>query len=129
MASPACLKDSTTLGSAAAQALLTKISNFNVLVKRHAFPKEASSVLQDALDCTFSLALSLHKNAPLALNAYSLFIFFSRLLLLPLPKGCQGRFVDAVLQKRCELPHAGDIQRLILDSHERGSILQGNGIH
>ncbi len=52
------------------------------------------------------------------MSAYSLFILFPRLLLRPLPNGCQGRFADAVLRKRCDLLREGDIQRLILDSHE-----------
>ena len=42
-------------------------------------------------------------------------------LIAPLPNGCQCRFADVVLRKRCELLHAGDIQRLILDSHEAPS--------
>jgi hypothetical protein len=108
---------STPLG-AKKKMLLSEISNFNVPVKRRAFPKEAPSLLRDALECTLSLALSLHMNSPLALSAYSLSILFPRLLMRPLPNGCQGRFVDAVLRKRCELLHAGDIQRLTLDSHE-----------
>ena len=103
MTSPAGLHVSTTPGSDAAQALmdimrrspegeeawlLSEISCFNVPVKRRSFPKEASLALRDALDYTLSLALSLHKNSPLALSAYSLFILFPRLLLRPLPNGC-----------------------------------------
>jgi hypothetical protein len=52
------------------------------------------------------------------MSAYSLFILFPRLLLRPFPNGCQGRFSDAVLRKRCDLLLEGDLQRLILDSHE-----------
>jgi hypothetical protein len=98
--------------------LLSEISSFNVPVKRRSFPKEASLALRDALDYTLSLALSLHRNSPVALSAYSLFILFPRLLLRPLPNGCQGRFADAIFRKRCDLLLAGDIHRLILDSHE-----------
>ncbi len=101
--------------------LFSEISNFNVSVKRRAFPKEALSAQRDTLDCILSLALSLHTNSPLALSAYSLFILFPRLLLRPLPNGCQGRFADDFIRKRCELLHAGDIQQLILDSHEAES--------
>jgi hypothetical protein len=80
------------------------------------------------LDCTLSLALSLHMNSPMALSANSLFILFPRLLLRPLPYGCQCRFADVVLRKRCELLHAGDIHRLIMDSHEAQSDLEKRSV-
>jgi hypothetical protein len=131
--SPASLQDNTKPGSSAAQALmdimrrspegedkwlLTKISNFNVPVKHRSFPKEASSTLRDTLDCTLSMALSLHGDSPMALSAYSLFILFYRLLLRPLPTGCHSRFADAAQRKRCELLLAGEVQRLLMDSNE-----------
>ncbi len=98
--------------------LLSEISNFNVPVKRRSFPKEASFALRDALDHTLSLAVSLHKDSPLAMSAFTLFILFPRLLLRPLPNGCQGRVAEAVMRKRCDLLLAGHIQLLVRDSHE-----------
>jgi hypothetical protein len=68
--------------------LLNEITRFNVPVKRMAFPKAASTLLRDSLDVILSLALSLHKNSPMAFIAYSLFILFPRLLLIPLPTRC-----------------------------------------
>ncbi len=87
-------------------------------VKRRYFPKEASEQLRDAVDDILTLALSLHKNFALALCAYSLFVLFPRLLLRPLPNGCQGRFAEAALKRRCHLYETGNIGRLIMDSHE-----------
>ncbi len=133
MISPTTIQDITTPGTSAAQTLmdimqrfpeveekwlLSEISNFNVPVKWRSFPKEASSARRDALDHTLTLALSLHMSSPMAMSAFSLFILFPRLLLRPLPNGCQGRFAEAALRKRCDLPQAGDVQRLIQDSHE-----------
>ena len=54
----------------------------------------------------------------MAFNAYSLFDLFPRLCLRPLHDGCQGRFTDVVLRKRCSLLALGDVYRLIADSHE-----------
>ena len=98
--------------------LLNEISSHNVPVKRRSIPMEASEQLRDVLDSILSFALSLHKNSPLAFFAYSLFVLFPRLLLRPLPKCCQGRFVDADLQRRCQLYETGDIGRLLTDSYE-----------
>ena len=105
MASPAAIPGSSTPGSAAAHApqalmlyseggekkwLLDEISLFNVPVRRRCFPKEASRLLREALDATLSVALSLHSSSPLAFGAFSLGVLFPRLLLRPLPDGCQG---------------------------------------
>jgi len=98
--------------------LLKEISSHNAPVKRWYFPKEASEQLRDVLDSILALALSLHKNSPLALCAYSLFVLFPRMLLRPIPNGCQGRFVDAALKRRCHLYETGDIGRLLTDSYE-----------
>jgi hypothetical protein len=113
--SPAMTPGSSTPGSAAAQALkalmlnsaegeekwlMDEIALFNVPVKRCKFPKEASRLLRKALDETLSLAPSLHHSWPLAFSAYSLFIFFPRLLFRPLPDGCEGSFAAAALSRR-----------------------------
>jgi hypothetical protein len=98
--------------------LLNEITRFTVPVKRRAFPKEASTLLRDTLDVILSLALSLHKNFPKSFSAYSLFILFPILLLRPLPAGCQGCFADAALRNRSILFQAGEISRLINDSHD-----------
>ena len=98
--------------------LLNEISSHNVPVKRRSFPKDASEQLRDVLDSILTLALSLHKNSPLAFSAYSLFVLFMHLLLRPLPHGCQGRFADAALKRRCLLYVTGDIGRLLTDSYE-----------
>ena len=98
--------------------LLNEISSHNVPVKRRSFPKEASEQLRDVMDANLTLALSLHKNSPLAFCAYSLFVIFPRLLLRPLSNGCQERFAEATLKRRCHLYETGDIGRLIMDSHE-----------
>jgi hypothetical protein len=98
--------------------LLSEISGFNVPVKRRAFPKEASADPRDVLDNILSLAVSLHKNSPLALSAYFLFVLFPRILLRPLPNGCQGRFADAVFRRRCELYKSSEVLRLLSESHE-----------
>ena len=97
---------------------MSEISNYNVLVKHSSFPKEAFSVLRVALESIVALALSLHMNYSMAFSAYSLLVLFPRDLLRPLPNGCQGRFGDGVLRKRCELFNAGDIMRLITDSRD-----------
>jgi hypothetical protein len=82
---------STTLGSAAAQALqshmlyspegveswlLNEIYCYNVHVKRRCFPKEASKALRETMDEVLSLALSLHKSSPLVFIAFALFALF-----------------------------------------------------
>jgi len=97
--------------------LLNEISSHNVPVKRRSFPKEASEQLRDVLDAILTLALSLHKNSPLAFCVYSLFVLFPRMLFHPLSNGCQGRFAEAALKRRCPLYETGDIGRLIMDSH------------
>jgi hypothetical protein len=101
--------------------LLNEISLFNVPVKRMAFPKEASSLLRDTLDVILSLALSLKMNPSMAFNAYSLFILFPRLLLRPVPAGCQGRFAEAAFRNRCLLFQEGEISRLINESYDAQS--------
>jgi hypothetical protein len=98
--------------------LLNEISSHNVPVKRRSFPKEASEQLRDVMDAILTLALSLHKNSPLAFSAYSLFVLFPRLLLRPLPNGFQRRFADAALKQRFLLYVTGDICRLLTDSYE-----------
>jgi len=127
------MEGSSTPGSSAAQALqdlmiastggeenwlLTEISTFNVPVKRRAFPKEASSLLRDTLDVILTLALSLRKNSSMAFSAFSLFILFPRLLLRPLPAGCQGRYAEAAFRKRCTLFMEGGVAALITESHD-----------
>ncbi len=97
---------------------MNEISSHNVLVKRRSFPKEASGQLRDALDAVLFLALSLHNNSPHALSAYALFAIFPRLLLRPLPNGCQGSFADAALKRQCSLYEKGEVLRLISESHE-----------
>ena len=79
---------------------MEEIALFNVPVKRRKFPKEVSRLLREALDEILSLALSLHLSSPLAFSAYSLFIFFPRLLFRPLPDGCEGSFAAAALSRR-----------------------------
>ncbi len=89
----ALLPGSSTHGSAASQALreimlmapggkelwlLNEISSFNLPVKRHAFPKEASTLLRDALDVTLSPALSTHKDSPPMVQCRSLLRAFSK---------------------------------------------------
>ena len=98
--------------------MLNEISSRNVPVKRRSFPKEASEQLRDVLDSILTLALSLHKKSPLAFSAYSLFVLFQRMLLRPLPNGCQGRFADASLKRRCILYVTGDIGRLLTDFYK-----------
>ncbi len=116
MNSPALIPGSSTHGSAAAQSLrsimmnsaggeekwwLEEISLFNFPVRRRCFPKEASRALREVLDETLSMAMSLHISSPLAFNAFSLFVFFPRLLLRPLPDGCKGSFA-AVERTVCD---------------------------
>ncbi len=97
---------------------MDEIFLFNVPVKRRKFPKEATRLLREALDETLSLALSLHYSSPLAVNAYSLFVLFPRLLLRPLPVGCQGSFAAAALSRRCNLLKEGEIGTLLNEAHE-----------
>ena len=133
MLSPAAIPRSSTPKSAAAQALnsimlqsndgvdnwlLHEISSFNVPVKRRCFPKEASIALREALDETLSLALSLHKSSPLAFIAFALLVNFPRLLLRPLPDGCQGSFAAAALARGCNLLREGKISVLLKEAHE-----------
>jgi hypothetical protein len=40
------------------------------------------------------------------------------MLLRPLPNGCQGRFGNAALKRRCHLYETGDIGRLLTDFYE-----------
>ena len=54
----------------------------------------------------------------MSFSAYSLFILFPRLLLIPLLAGCQGRFAEAALRNICLLFQTGEISRLINDSHD-----------
>ena len=133
MTSPATLLGSSTPGSSATHSLkilmlhsqggeekwlLNEISTHNVPVKRRSFPREASEQVRDVLDSILSLALSLHKNYPMAFSAYSLFVIFPRMLLRPLTNGCQGRFAYAALKRRCQLHKTGDIGRLLTNSYE-----------
>jgi len=133
MASPAANPGSSTPGSAAAQALqalmlyseggekkwlLDEISLLNVSDRRRCFPKEASRLLREALDETLSLALSLHNSSPLAFSAFSLVVLFPRLLLRPLPDGCQGCFAAEALARRCSLLREGKLLVLLTEAHE-----------
>ena len=70
------------------------------------------------MDETLSLALSLHGSSPLAFNAFSLFVLLPRLLLRPLPDGCQGSFAAAALSRRCNLLREGGIGALLNEAHE-----------
>jgi hypothetical protein len=131
--SPAAIPGSSTSGSAAAQALnsrmlqssegeenglLHEISNFNVPVKRSCFLKEASRALRETLDETLSFALSLHKSSPLAFIASSLFVLFPRVLMRPLADGGQGSFAAASLTRRCCLLREGKNTILLREAHE-----------
>jgi hypothetical protein len=98
--------------------LLNEISGYNVPVKRRCFPKEASRALRDAMDDTLSLALSFHKSSPLAFSAFALFVLFPRLLLRPLPDGCQGSFATSALSRRCSLLKEGKIALPLNEAHE-----------
>ena len=133
MSSPAANPGSSTHGSAAAHALqarmlysgggennwlLDEISLFNVPVRRRCFPKEASRLLREALDETLSLAMSLHNSSPLAFSALSLFVLFPRLLIRPLPDGCEGSFAAATLARRCNLVRDGTLSVLLTEAHE-----------
>ena len=146
MMSPAMIPDSTTPGSAAAQALqalmlnsacgekkrlMDEISLYNVPVKRRSFPKEADKLLREALDETLSLALSLHGSSPLAFSAFSFFVLFPRLLLRPLPDGCQGSFAAAALSRRCNLLREGEIGTLLNEAHEAhaGRVAKQTKVH
>ena len=80
--------------------------------------KEASRALREALDETIALALSLHKSSPLVFSAFALFVLFMRLLLRPLPDGCQGTFAAAALTRRRSLLKEGKIATLINEAHE-----------
>ncbi len=87
--------------------LLNDISLFNVPVKRRYFRKEPSKALREALDDVLSLANSLHKSSPLAFDAYALFAPFPRILLRPLPDGCQGSLATTPLSRKCSLLKEG----------------------
>jgi len=98
--------------------LLHEISNFNVPVRRRCFPKEASRALREALDDTLSMALGLNKSSPLAFSAFALFVLFPRLLLRPLPDGCQGSVAATTLSRKCCLLMEGKIMTLLSEAHE-----------
>jgi hypothetical protein len=98
--------------------LLDEISLYNVQDKRRNFPKEASRLPREAMDETLSLALSLHGSSPMVFSAFSLFVLFPRLLLRPLPDGCQGSFAAASLSRRCSLLTEGEIATLLNVAHE-----------
>jgi hypothetical protein len=98
--------------------LIHEISSFNVTVKRRSFPKETFEALREALDITFSFALSLHKTSPLSFSASALFVLFPILIIRPLQEGCQGRLAAAALLDRCKRLLAGDVASLINDAHE-----------
>ncbi len=102
--------------------LLHEIFYFNVPVKRRSFPKEASEALRVAMDITLSFALSLHKSSPLAFSAAALFFLFPRLIMRPLPEGCQGRVAAAALLDRCSKLSEGGIEGLIDDAHEAQTV-------
>jgi len=74
---------------------------------RRIVPKEASRALKGALDEVLSLVSSLHKSSPLTFSAYALFVLFSRMLLRPLPDGCQGSFATSTLSSICNLLREG----------------------
>jgi hypothetical protein len=97
---------------------MEEISLFNVPVKRRCFPKDASNFLREVMDETFELALSLHHSSPLAFSAHSLFVLFPRLILRPLPDGCQGSFAAAAFSRRCYLLREGEIGVLLNEAHE-----------
>ena len=133
MLSPATIPGRTTSGNATAQALqalmlhspegekkwlMNEILGHNVPAKRRYFPMETSRALREALDDTLSLALSLHESSPLAFIAFALFVLFPRLLLRPLPDGCQGSFAAASLSRRCNLLKEGKIATLLSEAHE-----------
>jgi len=133
MISPSAIPGSSTPRSTTAQAinflmlqspeeeenwLLHEISNFNVPVKRRRFPKEASIALREALDETVSLVLSLHTSSPLSASTFALFVLFPRLLMRPLPDGCQGSFAAATLSRRCNQLREGEITVLLTEAHE-----------
>jgi hypothetical protein len=101
--------------------LLDELSLHHVPVKRRSFPKESATTLRATLDATLSLALSLHKTSPLAFAAWTLFVLFPRLLLRPLPNGCQGSFAAAALERRCRLWEEGSLSTLISEAHEAQS--------
>ena len=97
---------------------MNEISLYNVPVKHRSCPKEASLSLREALDETLLLAMSLLRSSPLAFSAFDLFVLFPRLLLRPLPDGCQGSFAVAVLSRRCNLRREGEITTLLCEAHE-----------
>ena len=88
-------------------------SNVDIIPK-----KLRSSFATHVLDSILALALLLHKNFPLAFCAYSLFVLFPCMMLRPLPNGCQGKFANAALKRRCHLYETGDIDRLLTNSYE-----------
>jgi hypothetical protein len=98
--------------------LLHEISSFNVPLKRRCFPKEAARARREALDETLLPAMSLYKSSPLAFSAFALFVLFPRLLLRPLPDGCQRSFAATTLSRRCRLLREGKITVLLSEAHE-----------
>ena len=60
----------------------------------------------------------MHKSSHVASIALSIFVLFPRLLLRPLPDGCQGGLAAAALNTRCRLLIEGDIATFILEAHE-----------
>ena len=71
-----------------------------------------------ALDATRSLAISLHVTSALAFGASALYVLFPRLLLRPLPEGCQGRFASTELTRRCTILAIGNVAGLLHESDE-----------
>ncbi len=89
------------------------MSSFNIRVKRPFLPKETSNLLMHTLDNVMFLALSHHKSSPLAFNAHALlFVLFPRLILRPLPNGCQGGVAAAALSRRCSILFDGNVESL-----------------
>jgi hypothetical protein len=70
------------------------------------------------MDVTLSLALSIHKDSPLAFSAAALNVLFPRFLMRLLPDGCQGRVVVTELEKRCMMLSSGDVAGLVRDSND-----------
>ena len=70
------------------------------------------------MDEILSLVLSLHKFSPLTFSAFAFFVLFPRLLLPPLPGGCQVSFAATALTRRCNMLKEGKIATLISEAHE-----------
>jgi hypothetical protein len=51
-------------------------------------------------------------------RAFSLFVLFPRLLIRPLPDGCQCRFAAIARSRRCSLLKEGKIAILVSETHE-----------